>query len=377
MKCFFFNKITQKHVSLCFLFLLLLLIGGCGSSGGDDPMVCPGDPGCPNPDPDVSMQGKWIGSTDTQMFNEELQTTFDLTQDGSNIGGTLQLTNSSGTVETDNVNGSVSNSTITISAIFSSQGDGTIEFGYKGTVEGDTYSGDVKIYENGTDTNRGGTFSLTKNGPTPDSGPNFEGTYTMYEEQDEGIYDYTQYSYEVRIEQTGTQATLSKGNEHMTCNVVGEDLVCDGTFSYEEIVGGYLNCTYDSYTLRHDGNNGLTGEASWLATYQGNSEYGRSNLTTTRPEEGSIRIFNRRNSTFRLMSLRPCGSSNWGENILSSDRTIEPGQIWTFLGIQQGCYDVIICENVDGTECVGREDNPVNGGETLWRYISPNSLRLN
>ena len=362
MNAIVLGKVTQKGLVLFCLFLLLLLIGGCGSSGGDDPSV-----DIKNPGSDVDMAGTWQGNTG------ELQTTFSLTQDDNNIGGTLQLTNTDGDpIKTEDVSGTVKNSTVTISAIFPLKEGGQVEFAYEGTVSGDTYSGKVKIYENGSSTYKNGTFSLTK-GPAPGPVGDFDGTYTIFEEQD-GDGHYGQYHYTVTIKQNGTQATLSKGNDHMTCNVVEEDLVCQGRFFYEE---DELSCSFDSYRLRHDSNNGLTGEASWAITYQGNDYYGRSQLTTTQPEEGSIIIYHHGDSTYSLCNIRQCGSSNWGENRLPSDQTMEPGDTWFMRHIQQGCYDIRVCEETGGSECAIGEDINVTGGETYRLEITPRSFRLN
>jgi hypothetical protein len=372
----FLGKVTQKGLVLFCLFLLLLLIGGCGSSKGDDPMACPGDPGCPdNPGPNVNMEGTWQGSTIA--MDEELQTKLTLTQNDNNIEGILQLTFEDGkSTETEDVTGSISNSTVTISAVFPLQDGGQIEFGYEGTVSGDTYSGDVKLFKNGTNTNQGGPFSLTKNGTTSESDPsNFNGEWEIFEEQ-ESENHYVQYRYTVSIEQTGAQAILSKGNDHMTCDVVGEELVCEGRFFYEEDSN---NCIFDSYTLRHDGNNGLTGEASWTITYQGNNNYGQSNLTTIRPEVGSIHIYNYSDTTFPLVLIRPCDSDNWGEN--QNSNPLGPGIIWMLSSVPQDCYDIRMYEDTDLTEDTGYvywDEITVNGGETSRLLWDPSrSLRLN
>ena len=372
MNAILWGKIAQKGRLLFCLILLLFFASGCGSSSGDDPKSCPGDPGCPDPGSNVNMEGTWQGSTNA--LDEELQTTFTLNQNGNDVGGTLQLTGADGNpIEDNDVNGQVSDSKVTISAFFGLKEGGQVEFSYEGTVSGDIYNGNVKLFRNGTDTNQDGTFSLTKGSPTDNDIPNFNGDWEIFEEQD-GDGHYFQYHYTVTIEQNGTRATLSKGNDHMTCNVVEEDLVCQGRFFYEE---DELSSSFDSYRLRHDSNNGLTGEASWAITYQGNDYYGRSQLTTTQPVEGSIIIYHNGDSTFSLLNMRQCGSNDWGDNRLPSDQTMEPGDVWFMRDIQQGCYDIRACEETGGSGCANGEDITVTGGESHRIEITPRSFRLN
>jgi hypothetical protein len=357
------GKIAQKGRLLFCLILLLFFASGCGSSSGDDPISCPGDPGCPdNPGSNVNMAGTWYGNTG------EVETTFNLTQDGSNILGTLQLSTNDNTIDTEDVSGSVSGSTVEISATF--RGGNTLEFSYKGTVTGDTYSGNLTGFENGRETIKD-TFSLTKGSPTDNDIPNFNGDWEIFEEQRGGNY-YVQYRYTVSIEQTGTQATLSKGNDHMTCNVVGDDLVCEGRFFYEE---DELTVAFESYQIRLDNNNGLTGEASWSITSQGNDYYGRSQLTTTRPEEGSVRIYNSSDYDISILNVSPCDSDEWGENYLNDP--IPPDQFFTLFNLQSGCYNVRACEDED-THCLFANEETINGGETSRLGYDPDrSLRFN
>jgi hypothetical protein len=245
--------------------------------------------------------------------------------------------------------------------------------------EGDDLEGDGRwtLYDTENNSCSGTSSFSAASEPTP--GPSvidFSGEWGIFEEHQGGYLAYRQFNYTINIDQTETRATLSRGNEHLSCNVVGEELVCEGTFTFQS--GIEAGCVFDSYRLRYDGSDRLIGEASWSYSYQGNQYYGRSNLTTTRPEVGSVRISNSMDYTFPLVNFRACGSYDWGENLASSP--IEPMTARIFSHIQPGCYDIRVCDDVDvvdGTRCFGGEDFTVIGGETLMLPVSPNSLRLN
>ncbi len=114
------------------------------------------------------MQGTWQGSTTTETYGQE-QTTFVLTQNGSDILGTLQCTDANGTcVETEDVTGSINNSMVSISAIF--RGESDVEYLYTGTSTGNTYSGNVDLNVKGGVYEEGGTFSVAKSSGQPSFG---------------------------------------------------------------------------------------------------------------------------------------------------------------------------------------------------------------
>jgi hypothetical protein len=154
------RKIRKNDIVLfIFITLFALILGGCGSSGGGD-----GGQQDPNNTPtDIEdMQGVWKGTTNTQIFGEE-QTTFTLTQNGSDISGTLKLTDTDNNSYEAEANGSINNSSANISSIFDLEdGNGNIEYVYNGTIDGNTFSGNINLFENGVDTNQGGTFTVSK-----------------------------------------------------------------------------------------------------------------------------------------------------------------------------------------------------------------------
>ena len=118
-----------------------------------------------NPTPG-ELTGTWTGTTVTPedtAFGTE-QTTFEFTQSGSSVSGTLALDGTEGTASTD-VTGSVNGSSATISASFDlldqdGNQTGTLTYTYEGTVSGTTYSGTVTL-SNGINQVQG-QFSVTQ-----------------------------------------------------------------------------------------------------------------------------------------------------------------------------------------------------------------------
>lgn len=143
---------------LVLLFSAACLLYACGGGGGDGSTPV-----------DINMQGEWKGTTTTQRFGEE-QTTFVLTQTGSDISGTLKLADANNNLWEAEANGSVNNSSANISSFFSLEGGGNIEYAYDGTVEGSTFSGNINLYEDGVDTDQGGTFTVSKGSDGGDNG---------------------------------------------------------------------------------------------------------------------------------------------------------------------------------------------------------------
>lgn len=159
--------------------IFLIALFAWGSAGGEDNLDTDS---AVTPTSVDSLQVEWVGTADTKAFGL-LQTVFNLTQDGNNIPeGTLRLTDESGTVATNNVTGSITNSTMTISAIFTTTYGSVVEFGFVGDVIGDTYSGNVNLFENGVDMFAGGPFSLTRQAATNIPEPTTEVTNQCYNE---------------------------------------------------------------------------------------------------------------------------------------------------------------------------------------------------
>jgi hypothetical protein len=359
---------------------LFLLISGCSffeENNSDDPIVCPGDPGCKDQDPDVEMQGTWQGSTDTQMYGE-LQTTFNLTQDGSNIGGTLQLIQSTSTddttIEVDDVSGEVNSSAVTISVNLPQQRGIAIEFSYEGTVAGDTYSGDVKIFENGTDTNRGGPFILTKNGSTPEpDGPSFSGTYTIYDESNDCLPLAGYRRYRIEIQQNGNQAQLYlNDNQSLSCSVNNDQLTCEGAFDSGE--GWSVN--FHEYILSFIGSNELSGSARWEYSEGDSNCSGDSELTTILPEYGSLIVVNLTDYTFPTLLHTACGTTNWQVARFSSP--IEPDSWSYFADRDPDCELWRLCMDSDASTCSSSsiEINTYRGETTIMRLTSESSALL-
>lgn len=137
---------------LALLFSAACLLNACGGGGGG---------GGPTPADIEDMQGVWKGTTNTQMYGEE-QTTFTLTQNGSDISGTLKLVDANNNSWQAEANGSVNNSSANISSFYSLETGGNIEYAYNGTIEGSTFSGNINLFEDGVDTDQGGSFSVSK-----------------------------------------------------------------------------------------------------------------------------------------------------------------------------------------------------------------------
>jgi hypothetical protein len=372
MTSIFFYRVTQKRFSLCFIFLLMLLIGGCGSSGGDDPIVCPGDPGCEDQGTDVEMQGTWQGSTDTQAYGD-MQTTFTLTQDGGNIGGTLELSGSDGTYRDEDVSGTISNSAVTINAIFPLREGGQVEFSYEGSVTGDTYSGDVKLFQDGTDTNNGGSFTLTKNGQTPDTGTNFSGTYTIYDESNDclPLAGYRRYS--IEIQQNGSQAQLYlTENQSLSCNVDNDQLTCEGALDSGE--GWSVN--FHEYILSFNGSNELSGSARWEYSESDSNCSGDSELTTILPEYGSLILVNQTDYTFPTLLYAACGTTSWQTARFSPP--VEPNTWSYFADRDPTCELWRLCIDSDVSNCSSSstEVNIYRGETTILRLTSESSAQL-
>ena len=138
------------------------------ATGIDITMQTLSDIATPNPTPTPgNLTGTWTGTTTTpepQGFGEE-QTTFNFTQSGSSVSGTLTLDSTGGTASA-NITGSVNGSSATISAPFSSAdpngnpNGGTLTYTYEGTVSGTTFSGTVTLSD-GTNQLQG-QFSVTQ-----------------------------------------------------------------------------------------------------------------------------------------------------------------------------------------------------------------------
>jgi hypothetical protein len=114
----------------------------------------------PSPRPKtVDMSGSWEGTMSTQRFGDS-PLLLELDQDGSNIAGDMTFDG----LHTSNVNGSVDNSTVSISAIYPTDIDKMLEFVFKGTANADQFSGNITVYLGGEIDERGGTFTVSKDG---------------------------------------------------------------------------------------------------------------------------------------------------------------------------------------------------------------------
>jgi len=118
-----------------------------------------GEP-APPPPGEADLTGTWSGTTTTQQFGTE-QTTFNFTQSGSQVSGTLTLTDSSGGSFSADVTGSVSGNSATVSGAFPLQAGGELEYRYEGTFSETSYSGTVTLLVDGAPQQQG-EFSVTR-----------------------------------------------------------------------------------------------------------------------------------------------------------------------------------------------------------------------
>jgi hypothetical protein len=153
----------KKKQDLLFRSIIfLILLCGCGSGGGDTP----------NDDPNkgndaVDMTGLWLGKTATQN-NGEIDTSFQLAQDRSNISGSLTF----GNATTHNVTGFIHDSKISVSGIFQTRQGVELEFAYEGIISGGDFTGTFTMFDmDDNSTQDKGTFSLSKNENAPDPNP--------------------------------------------------------------------------------------------------------------------------------------------------------------------------------------------------------------
>jgi hypothetical protein len=148
-------RLNTQFLQLTILIILTLFILNCGSSSDES-------------EPSTqTVHGTWEGVTTTKSLGN-VDTVFNFTQEGNNIvEGTLEWSHSNGTIVTDNITGTINDSTVTISALFPSTSNGTLEAGYEGSLSGSTYNGDISLFLDGNDTGDYGSFSLNKKDVAP------------------------------------------------------------------------------------------------------------------------------------------------------------------------------------------------------------------
>ena len=136
------------------------------ATGIDITMQASSDIATPNPTPTPGdLTGTWTGTTTTTAYGVE-QTTFEFTQSGSNVSGTLTLVGNVPADPNNPITGTVNGSAVTISASYKPTEDGvetgdTLEYRYEGTLSGMTLAGTVTLLTNNTATETG-QFSVTQ-----------------------------------------------------------------------------------------------------------------------------------------------------------------------------------------------------------------------
>jgi hypothetical protein len=159
------HTMKKKRGLLFSSIILLFLLCGCGSGGGDTP-----NDDTHKVNGSVDMTGLWFGETATQN-NGEVDTSFQLSQDGCNISGSLTF----GNATTHNVTGFIHDSNISLSGIFQTRQGVELEFAYEGIVSGGDFSGTFTMFDlDDSSTQEKGTFSLAKNENAPDTAITFE-----------------------------------------------------------------------------------------------------------------------------------------------------------------------------------------------------------
>jgi phosphatidylethanolamine-binding protein (PEBP) family uncharacterized protein len=161
--------IMKLIISAC----IAIMICSCGGGGNDGGVVTlPGDT-----TQDGVVSGVWEGTT-TLNNSGESTTSFDLTQQGQSISGSITFNASS-----THVTGSVNNGTVTIEASFQTRQGENLEFTYTGTVNNGGFSGTVDIVSAGGEHVDQGTFSLVRAGDNPGSelsmAGEWEGSFTL------------------------------------------------------------------------------------------------------------------------------------------------------------------------------------------------------
>lgn len=150
-------KSEQRFLKLALIFFMILFVISCGGGGGGDGNSNPTN----TPATNDNISGTWKGTSNTLAFGEA-QTTFNFSQEGNNIDGNLQWSDTGGTANTDDVSGTIYSSVVTISAIFYTATGSKVEFGYEGSLSDNICSGSIKLFVDDQDTGAGGTFSLSK-----------------------------------------------------------------------------------------------------------------------------------------------------------------------------------------------------------------------
>lgn len=142
------------------LFALVLVLTGCPTSS-----LPPTTP-TPTPTPGTAtLTGTWSGTTTTPLYGTQ-QTTFTLTQSGTQVSGTLTTVRSTGSNRDTPATGSVTGTSAVVSGTYSVNETATLEYRYEGTFSATTFSGTVTILTDAV-AQQPGQFSVTKGGTTP------------------------------------------------------------------------------------------------------------------------------------------------------------------------------------------------------------------
>lgn len=235
------------------LFLLTLIIGGCGSFKDSDTE----DP----PQSDRDFSGAYRISEELNGCNDSLKIEYaaEVTQDGTEAQ--LKIGDDTMACSVDGDELFCSGELQLGSGAYRNFEEIIIRFEDDDLLEG---TGTWVLYSTDSESCPGNSV-FTIRDLSSDPTIEFSGTWDIHEEwqgcNKSGVMDYA-----VDIKQNGTEATLFVGNRSMDCTLNENELHCAGERYYD-------NGTYDhfsEYILRFNDDGGIEGSGSW--TYHGTGE---------------------------------------------------------------------------------------------------------
>ena len=265
-------KMMMKLIISACIAIIICSCGGGGSDGGFD--LGPGD--APK---DGVVSGAWEGTT-TLNNSGQGATSFDLTQQGQNISGSMTF-NAASTP----VTGSVDHGTVTIEASFQTQQGENLEFTYTGTVNNGGFSGTVDIVTAGGEHVDQGTFSLVQAGDDPGSdlsmAGEWEGSFTLKS----GLVCHTffnlnQHGSDISgtwelSDETGNDTSSS---DDVSGTINGNAVSISVMYRSAENTDNYLEFDYEG-TL--DGSN-FNGQVTITGSWDGRNKYEQCSCSLTR-----------------------------------------------------------------------------------------------
>jgi hypothetical protein len=265
-------KVIMKLMVSAFIAIMISSCGGGGNNNVLDTL-----PGHTTQDGVVS--GVWEGTT-TLDNSGQRTTSFDLTQQGQNISGSITFNANS-----TQVTGSVDNGTVTIEASFQTRQGENLEFTYTGTVSNGGFSGTVDIVTAGGEHVDQGTFSLVQAGDNPGSelsmAGEWEGSFTLKS----GIVCHTLFNLNQHgsdisgtwefSEETGNDTSSS---DDVSGTINGNAVSISVMYRSAENTDNYLEFDYEG-TL--DGSN-FSGQVTITGNWNGRNKYEQCSCSLTR-----------------------------------------------------------------------------------------------